>query len=327
MTKDVETSGTKSYGRIYSTRVPMAYVRVSPPEGSVESEKLIVDWNANRDLTDDTPIELEPLQESQVVEITTADGVAHRALLRCEAGSMAMFQPAEWYRGKIDLDGKRIEAALIDTDFGGLDLERQDLLVLDLNGDGSLSPMLGAGERCEAFYLRDTVFFGGDLYGVSLDESRTSVSIASYAGDTGFLAVDVRLGAGAGAGAPTMSGYVYTGRGMPLYLSNVSSAKPVRLPVGAYRSVSLNLSPWMLQVQAARRRVGVRKDETTSLVVDAPATLTVTIARQGLNLSVGRQCLSQSGDVEYVQFSNSPRVEIFSTADGAKLGGGEMEYG
>lgn len=148
LVKDTKHLGAACYGYVY-TGAQRVY-KVFSSNGSTTLDTLIIDQNNNRDLTDDQPVKA-PTKDKPVVHTLTINGATKT--LRIHKASYGTFslrvEAMDWLLGSIKLNGKMYGAALIDTNFDGVDSGGRDILLIDLNNDGKFQfrrhPLSGEG--------------------------------------------------------------------------------------------------------------------------------------------------------------------------------------
>lgn len=89
-----------------------------------------------------------------------------------------MFQGDEWLAGQIEVDGKKMKAAILDMSKDGIDTTKPgDMLLLDINGNGKFEVNIRTYDLAEMLYLTSEVLIGGKLYAVTANEEETDISL------------------------------------------------------------------------------------------------------------------------------------------------------
>ena len=360
-TKEPEYKGKPAYGHIMLAGENILLV-VFAKEGKENPDTLILDLNGNKDITDDPVISLPKTGESVSVSLPIEKDKPIKARIQIQStgsGSQPnapvtfLMTPGEWFRGTVDVAGRKVNGALVDAGWNGLKegLQSQDCLLLDLDGDG----IYGADPRKYQFDgfipLQSLVCVAGDMYDLKLDAQAPDVTLKRYEGACGHLALDLRIG-------PEWKdvrfvGYILSGTDKPenmkvFIVTPEKNSSPVRLPVGSYQQASLMLSLMengkpksVLQFSpTGDKQVKIEEGKTLTLIAAKPEKMEVTVKQEGAVMKIGRT-LSGGGNVEWSMFLqpgpdgemkplDGPSVEVFAAGaakDAPPILNGAMQYG
>ena len=359
--KEPEYKGKPAYGQIMLAGKAVPLVAFAKEEKG-NPDTLILDLNGNKDLTDDPVISLPKAGESVAVSIPIEKDrpiMARIQFVPTGGGSqpnapvMFLVTPGEWFRGTVDVGGRKVNAVLVDGGWDGFkeDLRGQDSLLLDLDGDG----IYGADQRKYLFDgfipLQPLVSVAGDMYDLKLDAQAPDVTLKRYEGACGHLALDLRIG-------PEWKdvrfvGYILSGTDKPenmkvFIVTPEKNSSPVRLPVGSYQQASLMLSLMengkpksVLQFSpTGDKQVKIEEGKTLTLIAAKPEKMEVTVTQNGNVMRIGKT-LSGTGNVEWSMFMqvgpdgemkplDGPSVEVFAAGaakDAPPILKGTMQYG
>jgi hypothetical protein len=261
--------------------------------------------------------------------------------------------PGEWFRGTVDVGGRKVNAVLVDGGWDGFkeDLRGQDSLLLDLDGDGIYGADFGK-YRFDGFIpLQPLVSVAGDMYDLKLDAQAPDVTLKRYEGACGYLALDLRIGPewkNARLMANLLSGTDDPKNMKAFETTPEKNSTPIRLPAGSYQRVTMMLilmengkPKSVLQFSpAGDKKVEIEEGKTLTFTAAKPEKMEVTVTQNGNQLRIGKT-LSGTGNVEWSMFMqagpdgemtqlDAPSVEVF--AAGAPKGAppiaqGAMQYG
>jgi hypothetical protein len=355
--KEPKYAGKHMYGQAQIANQTMRLVVFAKTEkGGFDS--LILDANNNQDATDDPVIALPKKGESVVFSVSIGENKTVKArmdVMSYEADSpdspvVVRFMPGEWYRGTVDVGGRKVNAALVDTGWDGLKvgMEGRDSLLLDWEGRGTFHASSQNLDFGGYVPLQPLMSAGGDMYNLSLDAEKPDVTLKRYEGACGELRLDSQLG-------PEWKdarfvGYILaqTGgqEGYKVYIvAPEKSDAPARLPVGSYSRQMMALTrekdgkpECVLQFSiAGQKPIEIEQGKTFTVTVAKPDTMTVTTTQNGDQLRIGKTLCS--GNVDWSSLSlpgpdgepkqlDAPSVEIFAVGkNDAPLTTGTMQYG
>lgn len=360
-TKEPEYKGKPAYGQIMLAGKAIPLV-VFAKEEKGDPDTLILDLNGNKDVTDDPVISLPKAGESVAVSIPIEKDKPIKARIQIQStggGSqpnapvMFLVTPGEWFRGTVDLGGRKVNAALVDTGWNGLKEGPmgQDCLLLDLDGDG----VYGADPRKYRFDgfvpLQPLVCAAGDMYDLKLDAQAPDVTLKRYEGPCGYLALDLRIGP-EWKNARLMA-YVLSGTDKPedmkvFIVTPEKNSSPVRLPAGSYQTAMMMLSLMengkvksVLQFSpAGDKQVQIEEGKTLTFNAAKPEKMEITVKQEGNVMKIGRT-LSATGNVAWgtimepgpdgeMKPLDAPSVEVFAAGapkDAPPIVKGSMQYG
>jgi len=360
-TKEPDYKGKRMYGQVSLGGKSIAFV-VFAKEEKGEPDTLILDLNGNKDLTDDPVISLPKAGESVTVSLPIEKDKTIKARIKVQStggGSpdspaIILVMPGEWFRGTVDVGGRKVNAALVDGGWDGLKEGArggQDCLLLDLDGDG----VYGADQRKYLFDgfipLQPVVSVAGDMYDLKLDAQAPDVTLKRYEGACGYLALDLRIGP-EWKDARLMA-YVLSGTDNPekmkiFMITPDKNSSPIRLPVGSYQIATMMLSLMengkpksVIQFSpAGDKKVEIEEGKTLTLTAAKPEKMEVIVKQEGAIMKIGRT-LSGGGNVEWSMFLqpgpdgeikplDGPSVEVFAAGapkDAPPILKGTMQYG
>ena len=365
VSKEPEIAGKKKYGEMRyrparSNENLMIAFLVVEPKGTT-TRTLFIDWNANKDLTDDDPIllsggESKPGEEVIQTVTTKIPGLGERHLriffrddwsqtaTRMVGANSLVITAFDWWHGKVKIEGKSWDVALYDSNLNGLELNSRDMMFIDRNADNHFDIFGQSGPK-ESIALRRAILVDDNLYSVTLDKSKTGVSINPYAGTTGRLTLVTRLPTTFANPAGQMLLSSEDGLGFD-FATTPSLAKPIVFPAVSYSYAIL----WLIETDGenlggtitacALKPVTIPENDTLMLVLDEPATLGLKVQQEGNTLTINKICPSRSGAFDYLVASpnrslseikrTAPAISIFEMKNdkkAEKLAGGRMEYG
>ena len=360
--KEPEYKGKPAYGQIMLAGKAIPLVAFAKEEKG-NPDTLILDLNGNKDLTDDPVISLPKTGPSVAVSIPIEKDKPIKVRIQIvptgggsqpNAPVMFLVTPGEWFRGTVDVGGRKVNAVLVDGGWDGLKEGArggQDCLLLDLDGDG----IYGADQRKYLFDgfipLQPVVSVAGDMYDLKLDAQAPDVTLKRYEGACGHLALDLRIGP-EWKDARLMA-YVLSGTDSPekmkiFMITPDKNSSPIRLPVGSYQIATMMLSLMengkpksVIQFSpAGDKKVEIEEGKTLTLTAAKPEKMEVTVKQEGAIMKIGRT-LSGGGNVEWSMFlqpgpdgeikpPDGPSVEVFTAGapkDALPILKGAMRYG
>ncbi len=244
----------------------------------------------------------------------------------------------EWHRGTIKLGDKQYAAALIDVRNNGFKLGHEDVLLVDLNGDGQFDFDTDNMVIEAATPLMKRVAIAGDTWHLSLDADAPNVTLTQYKGDCGHLKMS--LPPGTGKGKCTTFGYVTAGD--TAYLVSGAGTPATRLPAGDYEGMfvitSLEDGKPSSQLQySSDGKFSIEKDKTRTIALGNPGELKVLANERGNTLRINRTLqagegmqlgsVTTAGADGKMKRPKPPDVEIRSPDSGELIASGKMEYG
>lgn len=320
----------------------IVFVAFSSDEKKELPDTIIFDQNNDKNLTNDEKFTDVKETEFKTVKLKLASGREFEAKIQLTNWGLQL-QPLEWYKGTIELEGKKITAALIDGDGNGFSAATpRDVLLLDLNGNEKFDIDIKTYNITELTLLQDMTLVNGKLYSLKLDESKPDVTLTSYTGDYGKLALEFKF-------HKELDKFIFTGYLMKddnrfNIISAFQNDFPIALPAGEnnFTMVMFNLTDksnqrYLVQVSFSKPVI-IKKNETTTIPIGDIKPIEVTINQQGNQLKVQKSLVDNSltdykmivslpEEITSKQFSpTGPAVEIFDEK-GNSLTKGEMQYG
>jgi hypothetical protein len=359
--KEPEYKGKPAYGGMKLAGKPIPLVVFAKKEKG-DPDTLILDLNGNKDITDDPVISLPKAGESVTVSLPIEKDKPIKARIQIQLMPggrgqdpvvMLLLTPGEWFRGTVDVGGRKVNAVLVDWAWDGLK-EGQlsgDCLLLDLNGDGVFAADAGKYQSDEYVHLQPLVSVAGDMYDLKLDAQAPDVTLKRYEGACGYLALDLRIGPewkNARLMANVLSGMDDPKNMKAFETTPEKNSTPIRLPAGSYQRVTMMLTLMengkvrsVLQFSpTGDKKVEIEEGKTFTLVAAKPEKMEVTVTQNGNQLRIGKT-LSGAGNVEWGMFMqagpdgemkqlDAPSVEVFAAGaakDAPPIAQGAMRYG
>lgn len=245
----------------------------------------------------------------------------------------------EWYRGSVKLGDKEYEAALVDMDKDGLKVGRNDVLLVDLNGDGKFKFDIQAMIVEGATPLVKRVALGGETWDLTLDPEAPDVTLKRYEGDCGRLETSLQPG----VGTPECVSFGSVMGKDTFFVMTAGKGTPSgRIPVGEYEGMFVvtfleDGKPSAQLQYTIDGKLAIEKGKTHSLLFGKPGKLTAEVSEGGGKLRVNRSLESGKGmklasvttaDAEgKMKPPKPPLVEIRAAGSDEIVAKGAMEYG
>jgi hypothetical protein len=359
--KEPEYKGKPAYGGMKLAGKPIPLVVFAKKEKG-DPDTLILDLNGNKDITDDPVISRPKAGESVAVPLPIGKEKPIKARIQIQPMPggrgqdpivMLLLTPGEWFRGTVDVGGRKVNAVLVDRGWDGLkeDLRSEDCLLLDLDGDGVFAADPGKYQFDGFIPLQPLVCVAGDVYDLKLDAQAPDVTLKRYEGACGYLALDLRIGPewkNARLMANVLSGTDDPKNMKAFETTSEKNSSPIRLPVGSYQSAMMMLSLMengkskgvLLFRPAGGKLIQIEEGKTFTLTAAKPEKMEVTVTQNGNQLRIGKT-LSATGNVEWGMFMqagpdgemkqmDAPSVEVFAAGapkDAPPILKGAMRYG
>jgi len=350
LAKEPKYPGSAKYGQLRIGAKQYDFVLfASQKEG--KPDRIIIDLNEDKDLTNDPVVEFGADGYSKPVALKLGDKtVKVIAQLRngsSQGGGSIQMGPAEWYRGQVDLGGKKFQAAIIDTSLAGrLQMGSRDYLLLDLNGDGRFDFNTETYNIECATMIQPVVALAGDTWNLTLDADKPDLTLTRYDGPCGQLALAVKLPKP--WSEARVSGYLIGQgpRNTMLMVQLDPTGKPARFPAEEYQRAIFMLTPLvdgkplgMVQLSIPDGKpLKIDADKTRTITIEPPKALEVTVSQNVRDLKIGRKLAG--GDVDYAMIETpgaagemqpvpAPQVAIYPAGktDAQPLAQGAMRYG
>lgn len=310
--------------------------------GGQNLNTLVFDLKGDGDLTNDEKITgLSPSQEKPVT-LNLPGGGKFDGKIRLTPNYM-LVQTSQWLKGTVELDGKKMAAALVDQRGQGFDLSKPGsaMMLLDLNGNGRFDVDYRMLDFSEMIALQPEVSIHGKLYALSLDAGKPDVALKPYDGPQGKLAVNLKFEKRPEKYAVTL--YTTTGNDMRM-LSASQSDFPVAIKAGEAKVATGMMmltgdSGKVTMVQFSMDKpIVIEAGKTTTVAVGDHEALELTLEQKGAKLSVSPVLASKNG-VKYGRIMAMPgkdKMQSFEAQGpeakildekGKVLAEGAMEYG
>jgi len=314
-------------------------------------DRLIVDANQNKDLTDDPVLVLtgkgvlEPVKLHLASGKTTLFRIGREPTVRKgddgeEPCDLYTLQRAEWYRGTVSVNGKICPAIIYDRRGDGLELGRYDQLAVNLDGSNAFAPSMGAGlEIAGGIPLEKLILLGGEVWDVELNASGPTLTLNQTTEPTATLQVTNELGKEWDSASFLVRLYCGKERRGLFYGQGAKCGHRVL----AENDVLLVLTATVVEDGrtvrgmgcATKKRISLDKDQAYDFHMKKPDRMVVSLKEKDRNLtvsaSVGNDLLSgcrisgrNGGEMP------SPKVSVHRVADGEHaepFACGVMEYG
>jgi hypothetical protein len=324
--------------------------------GGQTPDTLVFDLNGDKDFTNDpkhtipaTSVEKALSEEGKEIEVQLPKGPTVKIQVALTQG-FALIKTDLWLKGQVDLDGKKIAAAVASTSEQGLgsDEGRLSYLFLDTNANGkfdiSVTKMAEAMGK-EFFYLSSGTNIQGTLYDYKFDKEKLDLQLTPYTGPQGKLAVQLDLPIQTKAW--NLSGVLMEEKqGVPLMFAGADKMFPLSVKTGNYRLANGALALEMengkniLLEFTAQDPLKIEAGATVTLPVGKPKPLEVTLTQNKNTLSVGRvfkgengiqygrvQTISDKPDAKELETQPNGGKVVIQDATGKQVGEGTLEYG
>ncbi len=322
---------------------------------------IIFDLNGDQDLTNDPQFtgfsDRDPhsTETAADIDLQFPDGSTQKIALTLSADSLRT-QIRYWLRGKVLLEGKEVDVAIINRSAGpqGLSQEnnmRNAILLLDLNGNGEfeIKPFgYREGIGPEQFFLQEDVLIRGVRYEGQFDASRMELALARSTAPQGKLgfkpefAVKIKSWEVFGIyGGPKT-------KGLSTYFSGMDREFPIPIKteesLGLYADLFLEVeSGEKFLVEFSKKGVSIQEGQTTTLQVSRIDSFDISLSQKDGQIVVTRQAQDENGiqygrvervsdsspqtaDPPDTRKSNGGRI-AFQDVQGKQIGQGALEYG
>ena len=151
--------------------------------------RLVIDLNRDKDLSNDTVIDLAKKERDTVSLTIQRDGKPVEFLVdfcgRKGKWPQVHFWPRKWREGVIDFEGRKMRVAFARGYHEGENWGH--LLYLDRNGDGAFDSRTKFGGNIEKFPLGKYLLIGRKVYEPKITDSDSRLVLNPYEGPTGIL--------------------------------------------------------------------------------------------------------------------------------------------
>jgi len=337
-----DAKGDVKGGRIALDGVhPVAFAAYESGGGQ-NLNTLVFDLKGDGDLTKGEKITGLDISLEKPVTLNLPGGGKFDGKIRLTPNYM-LVQTSQWLKGTVELDGKKVAAALVDQRGQGFDLSKSgsSMMLLDLNGNGKFDVDYSTYDFSEMVSLQPEVSIRGKLYALTLDAEKPDVALKPYSGPQGKLAVDLKFDKKPEKYAVTL--YTTTGNDMRMISASQSdfpvAIKAGEAKVGTGMMTLTGDSGKVTMVQFSMDKpIAIEVGKTTTLTVGDHEALALTLEQKGAKLSVSPVLASKSG-VKYGRIMAMPgkdKMQSFEAKGpeakildekGKVLAEGAMEYG
>jgi len=335
-TKEPEYKGEAEYGQTHFQGQQLKFVAFSSTGGA--KDKLIIDLNGNGDVTDDVQFTV-----SKPTAVTMPNGTSVKLILNKPDEKRPRFytlRRTEWYRGRVKIGDGEYDAAIMDMEMNGLDSKGQDLMLVDLNGDGVFKFDTSTFEMEGVVPLGKRVVLKDDVWNMKVDEDVPDVTFTPYAGDCGRL--ETKLDLGIPPSRCSVMGVIMN-QDFPYILNAEDGAPSSQLPAGSYEMSMFYVTiledgkrSAQLQYRSSDA-LKIEKEKVATIVLGKPGAMTVNVSQRGNKLSVSHKLKAGEGaSLSSIMTADEggkmsrpkpPRVEVRSVKTGDIVAEGNMEYG
>lgn len=330
-----DAKGSIRYGRFAPDGLHVMKFAAYASGGRGDPDTLVFDVNGDKDLTNDA--KFTGLTDRRPTEVKLPLPQGGEAAIKIMLSSWYLtVESTTWWKGSIAIDGKKVAAAMVDADGGGVSSAGStDYLLIDLNGNGKFDVDFKKRDTTEALRLQPELLVGGNLYAADIDAAKPDLKLTPYEGTQGKLSLDLRF-------PMNIAGYEFTGYTMEGETMNIVSASqsdfPVAMKVGTWRLIQgtltmKNESGKRTTVRFSMNRlIIIEAGKTTVLALGDHEPFEVNVTQNGGKLSVTQSLANKSG-VVYATIDTipggqpkGPKVRILDLK-GNLLAQGSMEYG
>jgi hypothetical protein len=308
-----------------SRRLPF---KVYSESGKGDADKLAIDWNANKKYTDD-PVFQMPTDAKGSIQKATINGVERSIRISKLNKSAVLLRNTQWYRGKLEIDGKVRDAAIIDLDLNGIKLDGNEILLVDQNGDGKFSRK---GRLYEGqMSLTKIMFVKDKAYTAEFDAKSSSLTVAEIK-EYGKISITHPFG----DKGVTISGGVRIGA---MYRQLKIIDGTIKLPPGKYNRIRLNIQmpgennkPSRLSYQIPR--ADLKANETLALTIQKPTGVMPKVRLVKGALKIGEQFVykeamkgitTSTGITANGKRAGAPKITVYKGTE--QVAQGAMKYG
>jgi hypothetical protein len=330
------------YGMLHFGTKRMGYAVYS---STVESggNLLVMDFNKNMDPNDDPVFRLPVSGASETVSFRLFNKREIKARLCCPfpERNIICLAPMEWHKGRIELAGKQYNCALVDTHFNGFDLKGDDLLVVDVNGDGVFELDMVSRMMEGLTGLRRAVSLMGEVWDIKLNSRAPSVSLRSTRKPCGSLKILLPHAWEEGQAIGCLLG-IKDSEEFDFTIAN--TGKSVKAPAGGHSVPLIMLT--RLKNGRPMGKIRLKGPDKLEIKVDQVCTIKlgelkgakITFRELEATMRIGIKLISE-GNLEYLSIMKAnengvmenvpaPVVKVYDgKEEGKLLGQGTLEYG
>ena len=307
---------------------------------------LIIDANQDKDLTNDKQFKDLKFGEAQDISVDVP-GESSVSIRVVATPYYLMLQPSEWLTGSVIIGGKSYNIGIIDAGADGIAAtdemgpSRPDLLLVDLNENGTFEADISKMDMPEFAMLQSEITLGGKLYTAEVQADKLDIKLVPYSGEQGKLGIDMKFKTA--FKDFSFFGYLTKGESMKM-LSAGKKDFPISLSAGSYNMAMAVFSlttqdgkQYMLQVKT-EEPIKIQGSEITTLALGEYKPLKVNVSQTKNEMTVVKSLTSKEG-VEYQVINaypsegltdrfqpEGPNVKILGQ-DKSVLAEGKMQFG